>query len=193
MDQLKTTRLTAAKICHEIAGHLSVMKFLQDDLKFAGNNEDYKMLCDGIDMLSNTMDLFRNLYSSSKQKNGIDKIIYNIYKLKGIYLSELSEIFEAFSNSNEENILACMLYIVMKSSRQRDAIKVEEKKPFEIEIFGENLALPSSVINAINDDDCEEDIFNVLVKYAKTLAKLEKIQMGAEVISNGGLRIKIWK
>ena len=192
MNQLKTTKLTAAKLCHEIAGHLSIMKFLQEDIKTAYDGEDLKMLFDGIDLLNFTMEFFRRMYSSSSQKTGICEVVSNIYKLKNISISDLSDIFEKFKSSNEENILACLLYVVLKSSRSRDSVVVTNTGD-KITIESSTLSLPSSVMTAINDDNCEEDIFNVFIKYAKSLARFENVCMNAEALDKGGLQIKLWK
>jgi len=192
MNELRTTKLTAAKICHEISGYLSVMKFLQEDLKSLESNDDLKMLFEEIDLLSCSMDFFRNIYSSSKQKTGIYKIISNIYKLKGVSLPDLSSLFDNASNANDENFLAGVLYIVLKSCRQGESVFVEGNSS-DIVITTGTSSLPSSIINAMNNDDCDEDIFNVLAKYIKTLANLEKYSINVESVLNGGLRIKIWK
>ena len=195
MDQLKTTKLTAAKICHEIANYLSIMKFLEEDLRPSCHNDDLKMLLDNVDLLTYTMDFFRNLYASSKQKTGVGDVVFNIYKLKGISLIGSEKVFQSFSNPNEESMLACILYIIMKSCRHGDEVSIafDNNLGVSIEITASIASLPSSILYAINSDDCEEDIFNVLAKYAKQLANLEKYCMSTNDSVPNNLGIKIWK
>ena len=190
MDHLKTTRLTAAKICHEISGYLSVMKFLQEDLKSC-ENDDLKMLLDDIDLLSYTMDFFRNLYSASKAQNITSNNILNIYKYKGVLLKGAEEVFDSLLTTNEEDILSCILYIIMKSCRKDDVVSIDYTN--DVITINATVPLATGIIKALNHRSCEEDIFNVLAKYANYLAYLEKYAINAENDKNNNLRIKLWK
>ena len=195
MDQLKTTKLTAAKICHEIANYLSIMKFLEEDLRPSCHNDDLKMLLDNVDLLTYTMDFFRNLYASSKQKTGVGDVVFNIYKLKGISLIGSKKVFQSFTNPNEESMLACILYIIMKSCRHgyEVCIAFEDNLGVSIEVTASIASLPSSILNALNSDECDEDIFNIIAKYARRLASLEGYCISGDSNGSTNLGIKIWK
>lgn len=192
MDQLKTTKLTAAKICHEIANHLSVMKFLQEDLKSSYIYE-VKELLGTVDLLTATMDFFRNIYSASGSISSTSKVITEIYKLKGVVLKG-SEFFYNFESSDEENIICGMLYIIIKSCKSGDVVSINrEKMSWVITIKNKNRRFPEAVLSAINNREVLEDIFNVFVLYVKQLAMESRYDMLADEDDEEFLRVKIWK
>ena len=192
MIELKTTRLTVAKLCHEISGCLSIMKFLEEDLEASQSTEDLKMLFNEVDIISFVMDFFRNIYSSSNQKTEIHNVIANLYKIKNITLNNLPEIFQDFKNGNEENILAGILYIILKSCRAESSVFVCRTVDI-VSVTTENASLSYSIINALNNDDAEEDIFNVFAKYIKAIATSEGYVIKAESLLNGGVSLVICK
>ena len=192
-DQLKTTKLTAAKICHEIANHLSVLKFLQEDLKSSYNCEADEII-NIVDLLTATMDFFRNIYSTTGSISNISKIITDIYRLKKITI-ENNGCFYDFESTNEENIICGMLYVVMKSCKSADTVSINfEKNLWIIKIKNKNRKFSDAIFNAINNDEVDEDIFNVFVLYIKKFA----LESGYSILTDedatdGFLRVKIWK
>lgn len=195
MDGLKTTRLTVAKLCHEMSGCLSIMKFLEEDLEASQSTDDLKLLFSEIDIMSSVMDFFRAVYSCSYQKTKIYETVVFLYKVKKVSLQSLlviQKIFDDFENGNEENILAGVLYVVLKSCRSSSAVFVENVNSV-ISITTENASLAYGTINALNNDDAEEDVFNVFAKYIRILANLEKYVIQASSLLNGGVNITICK
>lgn len=186
MNNLKSAKLSVAKICHEMANHLSVMKFLQEDL---GNSDvhEVKELLKIVDLLTFTMDFFRNIYTASSANSDIKKILLNIFKLKGIILSDN----ENSLSNNFENVLCGILYIIMKNCKSGDEIKLSKIEEIIFITIPEGRSLSENIVNAFNNS-LDDDVFNVFVNYIKELANLENLKINIEN-KNKNLRVKIWK
>ena len=57
MDNINSVKFTVARLCHEIANSLSVIKFLQEDID-SSENYEIKELFKNIDLMVYTMDFF---------------------------------------------------------------------------------------------------------------------------------------
>ena len=189
MNNLKFAKLSVAKVCHEMANHLSIMKFLQEDLANSDVDE-VKELLKTIDLLTLTMDFFRNIYANSGGISSVREILINIFKIKDITLLDNENVLSDLSN-NFENVLCGVLYIIMKACKTGDEITVSKIGKNIFVAIPEGRALSKNVIDAFNNS-VDEDIFNIFVNYIKKLANLENLEINLET-ENKNLRVKIWK
>ncbi|MDR1333171.1 MAG: hypothetical protein LBJ69_02085 [Holosporales bacterium] len=191
MDQLHTTKLTVAKLCHEVANHLSVLVFLKEDL--VNKTQELSELFTLIDMLTHTMDFFRNIYATSGTISNIMETMQCIAKLKSIHISDDSNVMKkSDDNSGAPSFLGGVLYIVLKACKPNDTISIT-KSPKEISItVSSPRRLHEAVSAAFNEETCKEDIFNTFALYVKKLAKFQGFNVSADTDESGGLRIKAW-
>ncbi|MDR3030944.1 MAG: hypothetical protein LBU35_00990 [Holosporales bacterium] len=189
MENFNTTKLTAAKICHEIANYLSVMKFLQDDIRPSNTPEAIELI-KSIDLLSYTMDFFRSVYTGSVQNSNVLGIIKNICRLKNISLIAPTDIMETISG-DLTNAIGIVLYIIMKICKPGDKITIKRSSDSFFIEKDNSTTISQNVINAINDNSCEEDIFNILAKYAKE--SFTSINYKISIETDSMLKVKIWK
>ena len=185
MDQLKSIQLTVAKLCHELAGPLSIMKFLQEDLAESKNYE-VKELLKSLDLLIYTMDFFRLVYSSTSSlelKNNLLKIL----EAKQIKLKDDSEVLLETSS----NLICGILYLVTKSCKPNDIIVIEQDKQTTT-ITADNRAFPTEVEAAFNNNQANQNVFNIFVLYLKQIAKTENLEIASDSKENR-IKVKIWK
>ena len=165
---METTKLTVAKICHEMAGYLSVIKFIQEDLTDTGaalGSTELRELSKNLDLLSLTMEFFRNIYSGYETR----KVLLNIMNLRGVGVSDKNDILSN-STGTLQNIICGMLYILMKSSKVGDDIAISgDSDCIEIQSPAGRM-LPKSVFDALTNDGVSPDAFNIFAKYISQLA-----------------------
>lgn len=188
MDNLKSVELTVAKLCHEMANSLSVMKFLQEDID-ASQNHELKELFKTVDLLTYTMDFFRRIYSLSENSIQVNGILLDILQSKNISLIGNLNIF---SNASPifDNVICGILYICMKACREADSILIEETGE-KIVISVSNRTLPQEVVKALQGTDVTENIFNTFALYIKNLAKLNHIDIISDINPNN-ISITLW-
>lgn len=171
-----------------MANSLSIMKFLQEDISFS-DNEVIKELFQNIDLMTCTMDFFRNIYASSKNRVRINEILLNILKLKNISLSGdinvLSKVSIAF-----ENVICGIIYICMKACKTSDNILLENNNN-KIVIKISNRTFPQETQKAFQELDLEENAFNIFVLYVKYLAKSLDIFIDSDFDLNN-IVITLW-
>ena len=169
MNQI--TQLTVAKICHEMANHLSIIKFLQEDLA-EHNSPELKELLRTVDLLSLTMDFFRNIYSAKIDSVSLFETLKKIYNLKGISLSDPYTIVQSLPE-NLQNAISGILYTIMKVSKPGDIVKVSGNFSMIVVDVPKDRALPKNVSASLEETSVNDDIFNIFVNYTKYLADLE--------------------
>lgn len=190
LENLKTIQLTAAKICHEIANYLSIIKFLQEDIK---ENESAEILelNKSIDLLSYTMDFFRNVYGSSVQPSKAPEIIKTICELKDLNLKFDPEILTECEDNDLINAICLFVYILSKTSRPNETTFVNKSNEVVTITKEGQSALPKSIKNLLNNESSTEDIFNILASHAKHLLNSSKYNV--EISTKNKLQIRIWK
>ena len=167
----QTTQLTVAKICHEMANHLSILKFIQEDLADFDRPEIKEML-KTIDLLSITMDFFRNIYSPKIDPVAVSKDLQQIYDLKEIEISDPDGVLQSVPE-NLQSAIDAILYTIMKNSKPGDIVKVSKSDNGIILEIPTGRALPQNILNAFVKTPVADDIFNIFVNYAKHLASLD--------------------
>lgn len=191
---MKHTRLTVAKICHELANHLSVIQFLRDDLS-ERKDDEFMELCRGIDCLSLTLRFFRNIYLSNGDVECLVNIVIDLFKATQLVLSDKNNILRNIVNSPKEKVVCGALYIMMKTCKIGDEISIDRvgNNGYEIVIQSVGRTLPSGAIAALSDNDVQEDVFNVFVMYIKDTARLAGLNLKIDKTFNDFLRMLIWK
>ena len=190
LDNVKTVQLAVAKICHEIANYLSIIKFLQEDIKEKATPEILE-LNKNIDLLSYTMDFFRNAYSDSVQSAKTPEIIKAICTLKEIDLKIAPEILENLENNNLINAISLFVYIISKVSKSGERLEISKENDAIVIKTAKTVTLQKSIQGVINGESAEEDIFNILACYARYL--LNSAEYNAEIKISDKLQIRIWK
>ena len=165
------------------------MKILQDDVCLVSSLETTEFI-KNIDLLSYTMDFFRNIYSNSRQNSNQFEDIKNICKLKDIELSVSRRFIDKKLPVNVMNSICIILYIFIKISKTKDIINVDFiNNCILIEKSG-SANVSNGIKNALNKNTCREDIFNILAKYAKDL--LNSVRYNVNMITEPKLVVKIW-
>jgi hypothetical protein len=193
VTQLETVKLTVAKICHEIANCLIVIKFLQEDLSNSPIREIGE-LCREIDILINITDFFRNIYSMSDATSDSVSPIMNTLKLKKITLCDKTGIIEKLSSSGGKTICG-VVYMMMKSCKPGDSIIVEKRGENTIMIsIDKPRTIATKIIDTLNAKGLvNEDVFNVFAVYVKSLAEVEGLNISVNIDKNHTPSIEIWK
>jgi hypothetical protein len=121
MHELLLPQSIASNICHEIANHLSVARFLYDDIKERANKdnlpamENAEEMALSIEMLILLMDFYRNIYSATETKNHALSIVAQMYRAKDIKFSELNYKSDDSKNSDvQEKVAAIVLFSILK-------------------------------------------------------------------------------
>jgi hypothetical protein len=194
MDQFQVAKLTISKICHDIANHISVMKFLYEDI---GHSDVYeiKELLNCIDLLSCTMDFFRNIYSVSESLGNSLSIVANLARLSGVNLIDPDDSRDSIKSVGLRNLLAGILYLVIKCSKKGDNLRiVQDNLHNKFTIFADSRRkLSDAVIDALNEDVREKDVFNIFIAYLKDIAKGENIDMAVVIGEDQSQGLELWK
>lgn len=188
LNNIDSINFTVARLCHEMANSLSVMKFLQENIAPSENNE-IQELFKHIDLMTYTMDFFRNIYSSSVNTVRINDVLFSILNLKNISLNGDIDVFSKISIVFS-NIICGILYIYIKSCRASDSI-ILKKDNDKIIISIENRTFPFETIKAFQESSIEENIFNTFILYIKHLAKSHDILIKSNFDSNN-TTIVLW-
>jgi hypothetical protein len=164
------TTLTVSKVCHEMANHLSVMRFLGEDLKNTDIHE-VKELLRNADLLACTADFFRGIYSTSGAVTSIFGTLFGLAKLKEVMISNADDSLDRFQSPEAQNMIAGLLYLIVKACKAKDVVSVVSPDSQTVWISASNRRfLPTAINLAFNNDSQIEDIFNVFAMYIKRLA-----------------------
>ena len=161
------TKLTVAKICHELANYLSIIQFMKEDI--ATNTEEIQELIKIIDTLTYTMDFFRNIYSDNTDSNAIIDDINRICNIKGIKIVFAENLTETIPD-NIKNSIFGIVYQIIKVSKKDDVIKISGTNDKIFIKIPEYRAFPTGVANALLYENVTDDIFNVFINYVKNIA-----------------------
>lgn len=168
------TQLTVAKICHEMANYLSILKFYQDDLNHL-NQKEIQEVSKLIDLLSHTMSFFRNIYSPKIDSNSLSEDLKKIYKLKELEISDSNGILKDISE-NLQNVVSGVLYLIMKVSKPSDVVKISGDLSEIILEIPSGRKLAKNITDAILSN-VSDDVFNVFINFIKHLASLERSEI----------------
>jgi len=183
----KDINLTVAKICHEMANYLSVLSFIKEDI--AGNaTGNIEELCKTIDLLTYTMDFFRNVYADNADSKAEINALKKIYLLKDINLFISSDNGLYSLPNRVQKAICCILYTAMKSSKSGDIVTVSRAMDKFVINIPENTNLPTEVNNALSGT-LPSNVINILINYAKNIASLEGYKIRLEESSN---QVVIW-
>ncbi|MDR0695384.1 MAG: hypothetical protein LBF56_01250 [Holosporales bacterium] len=177
MGKQDVTMLTVSKVCHEIANHLSIMKFLGEDLK---NTDIYevKELLRNADLLSCTADFFRSVYSVSGAVTSIFGTLLDLARLKEVTISDPNDLLGRFQSPESQNMIAGLLYLVIKACKAKDVVSIVSPDIHTTWILATNRRfLPTAVNLAFSGDSQAEDIFNVFAMYIRGLAAASDYQI----------------
>ncbi|MDR0552566.1 MAG: hypothetical protein LBG13_00535 [Holosporales bacterium] len=198
MDELLFPQSIASNICHEIANHLSIAKFLYDEIKEKAkkdgllNMEDTEEIASSIEMLILLIDFYRNVYSSMEIKNHALSIVSRIYRIKNIKFSELSsKPSDSATGCVPEKIAAIILFSILKLCNEDIEIILDAP--------ANNVVINIKKYSAQFEKDLDKflnaprtcDALNVLMYYAETLLKSERYSIKTDKIANN-LRIIVW-
>lgn len=191
MENIKNLQLTVAKVCHEMANHLSIMKFIQEDLVFSQCPE-VKELMSSVDLLTLTMDFFRSIYAP------FDGVSYDIYKTLSdiLRLKEISVVDDTGIILNlpggVKNIVCGILYCIIKVSKQKDVIKLSGTLNNILIESPQNRSVSKVTYDTFNSGSLESNVFNIFENYIKYLASLNKVEVSIET-ENGNQKVRVWK
>ena len=180
----KDTNLTVAKICHEMANYLSVLNFIKEDIA-SNTTGDVREMFKIIELLTHTMDFFRNVYADNIDSNTVINVLKKIYLLKEINLFLPSDNI----SGKIQGAICCVLYTIMKSSKSGDIVSVSNVGNKVVINMPADCLLPVEVNKALSSD-IPNNAFNILVNYAKSIARLD----GYEIKIEDNLKqVVIWK
>ena len=176
--------MTVAKICHEMANYLSVLNFIKEDIA-SNTTGDVREMFKIVELLTYTMDFFRNVYADNIDSKTLINALKKIYLLKEINL------FMSSDNMPEKirGAICCVLYTIMQSSNSGDIVSVSNVGNKVVINMPKDSILPTEVNKALSSD-ISNNAFNILVNYAKSIARLD----GYEIRIEDNLKqVVIWK
>mgnify|MGYP001056809221 CR=1 FL=1 len=189
---MENTKLTVAKLCHEISGYLSVIKFIEYDVKSEVDNENVKALFTEVDNIVSILEFFRSLYSVGDARGKILDHVYNIYKNKGISITKQDNILNNCNDGYDETILAGILYLTSKLCKKNSHVNVRpDGELFVVE--ASDIMFASNIFEALCDDNVEKNIFNILAKYVRSLINAKKYKIAVDALSNSNVIIKLYR
>jgi hypothetical protein len=176
LSQSHEASLAVSKVCHEIANYLSVIKFIQDDIKNSNLSEMDELLTN-IDMIEQTLKFFRSVYTSFN--DDLTLSISSLYSLKNIKIIDECNVLEETVCTRISNIICGILYIFMKSCKKNDSVLITKDNIFVCRVSFDRvgLSLPQSIINAFKDVNAEPNAFNIFCKYLQKLARDESLHL----------------
>lgn len=185
----KTSNFTVAKICHEMANHLSVLKFIQEDLQSenpALSNEMRRSL----DLLINTLDFFRSLFVESPEPIRVYDILLKIARLRDIGIKVESN-YDDFEDIHA--IISALIYIIIKTCKRGDIVNVTEDYPHVINISVSNQRLVSDVTITSLNENVQPNSQNILLVYIKEMLSKKGYNIIAQNNIKDGVNISICK
>jgi hypothetical protein len=191
MNQAHAVELTVAKLCHEMANHLSVITFFREDL--ANKADDLGELFVRIDLLMHVMDFFRGMYSTSGTIADMAEVVLRIANCQRIRINDTANAICNFSTAKEANFFAGVLYILLKICKPEDVITIAGDCRFTTVTIDAPRKLHSSVCMAFNGESAEEDIFNIFALHVKILATRQGFGLSTDYDEHEAMRINIWK
>ena len=180
------TNLTVAKICHELANYLSVLNFIREDIV---NEKEFDKveLVKTIELLTHTMDFFRNIYSDNINYKSMILALKQICSLKGIVLSGCDDMLVNI-NEKVKCVVYGLLYTIIKISKTEDVVNVSKNKNNIVISLPQGRTLPRTVSEVFSETIVDDDIFNVFANYINE--KAERNGYGIKATDN---EIVVWK
>ena len=184
----KDTNLTVAKICHEMANYLSVLNFIKEDVEGTATGNISEM-CKIIDLLTCTMDFFRNVYADNIDSKAVIDALKKIYHLKAINLFIASNNGIYSLPGKVQGAIYCILYAIMKSSKSGDIVVASRSTDKFVIKLPENRSLPADANEALTEST-QNNVSNILVNYAKSIASPEGYKI---TLDDNFKQVLIWK
>jgi hypothetical protein len=190
VNQSNEVSLTVSKICHEIANYLSVIKFIQEDMKNSDMSEMDELFVN-IDMIEHTLKFFRGIYTSFN--DDLTLLIKSIYTSKNIQIIDKFNVLNETACTRISNVICGVLYVIVKSCKEHDSVLVTKDDAiiFSASVDRDSFSLPQSVINGLNDTDAEPSAFNIFCKHLKGMANDEGLNLYAKENDAGRLQITL--
>lgn len=193
MSQLSLAKFTAAKICHELANHLSAVQFVCEDL--VESSEETKELLHSIRLLSLTLRFFRNIYAISGHTESLYDIMFDIALSKQIVIKDEDRLLIASNiDYNRERVICGLLYIASKSCKSNDEMIIsdDDGKGIIVRVKNKDRMLPSDIENAFRHN-VKEDSVNVFAIYLKHLATSVGLVIGIEPTDECPITMRVWE
>lgn len=171
-----------------MANYLSVLNFIKEDI--ADNvTDDVKEIFTNIELLTHTMNFFRSIYSDNINSEAVINALEKIYSLKGLHLSISDDAFNLLSEKVKGAICA-VLYTIMKIAKLGDTVAVYKKTNDIVIDIPQNRMLPNGVTDALSANSIGNNVFNILVNYAKSIAASDGCAITFDSNVN---QVMIWK
>ncbi len=170
--------LLASKVCHDLAGSITHIVFIKEDLMDGTINQQtcIKDLVDGIDLLCLRLNFFQNIMVQSKHISNLYAILKEICKKNNIEFTITYEnpdyVDEKYYN---ENIICGILYILIHSaikSKSRNKLQLIFAKDDNIVIRIHNTTiaeLPQEIKDIVSSDEIQPSIINIFAVYIKNI------------------------
>lgn len=189
---MQDSRLTVAKVCHEIAGHLSIIKFIEDDIKSSVQHDSVDSLFDEIDLLMYVMEFFREMYAASIKRSNVVSHIVNIYRSRDINLEDNSHLLFNLDCGYDECIVSGILYIISKICKKGSNVYVCGHQ-HSIIIKTSQAISTLNMFDAICNNDTDTNLFNIFAKYIKSLMNCAKYSIAIDTLSDSNAIINLYK
>lgn len=189
---MQNSRLTVAKVCHEIAGHLSIIKFIEEDIKCGIQNDSVDSLFDEIDLLMYVMEFFRAMYAASTKKSDVVSHIVNIYKSRDINLEDNSHLLFNLDCGYDECIVSGILYIVSKICKKGSNVCVCGNQHSIIIKTSQSIST-LNMFDALCNNDTDANLFNIFAKYIRSLMNYAKYSIAIDTLSDSNAIINLYK
>ena len=196
--KMQNSKLTVAKVCHEIAGHLSIICFMKDDISDEVSvtqqniSEGVSSLFTELELLMKLVEFFRSIYSVSENSNNIIDHTLEILKHKHISVENQSNLM-TLGGGYEECIVCGILYMISKVCKKHTNIKIRKDEYGSIYIgISQSLRSPS-ILDSLCDNETECNLFNVFAKYIQSLITQRSYKFALDTLSDNESVIKLYK
>ena len=172
-----------------MANHLSVLKFIQEDLQSenpALSNEIRRSL----DLLINTLDFFRSLFVESPEPIRVYDILLKIARLRDIGIKVESN-YDDFEDIHA--IISALIYIIIKTCKRGDIVNITEDYPHVINISVSNQRLLSDFTITSLNENLQQNSQNILLVYIKEMLSKKGYNIIAQNNIKDGVNISICK
>ncbi|MDR3224013.1 MAG: hypothetical protein LBT03_00275 [Holosporales bacterium] len=192
-SQFDIAKFSVAKVCHEMANYLSIIKFIQEDLNKI-NNHELDELFVNIDLLTYTMDFFRGIYSASGSVINLCDVLCKIATLKNVNFIDLDRALPNISSDDSKSFIVGIIYLILKISKTGDTITISKFSSDSMEVRVNNgRTFPKTVMSVFNGNQIPHDIFNVFAIYVFWLAKTNGFEFSVTADGGGDFVVKTWK
>ncbi len=169
---MNETQLTVAKLCHEMAKYLSILKFLEEDFKDQ-NATNLNELFNNIDVSINVLDFFRTIYTTTDQPQILLKSIAELYASRNIKLIGTCNLFDF----DKVYGICGILYILMKSCKSNGSVCIDSDHEKTLTLTSHECYINQTIIDALNGSTNSPNAINVFALYTKKLLESESYEI----------------